>query len=152
VVAGVYMKKGKPELASSFDPDLDEIAFGPAVLGLYPLEYSAGGFLRIKIDVLCRMIEQLDLPLCNAMWEEGYWPFFQPMIVPFGVDGHFHYLSEDFAFSHRLRQMGITPMADTSARLTHIGPHGYTWEDSEPVKKIAFNHVFKIIKPHTKPM
>ncbi len=148
VVAGVYMKKGKPELASSFDPELDEVVFGPSVPGLYPLEYAAGGFLRIKTDVLRRLIEGLGLPLCNARWEAGYWPFFLPMIIPLGNDGDSHYLSEDYAFSHRLRQIGITPMADTSIRLSHIGSYGYTWDDSGQAKKAIGNHVFMINKPN----
>jgi hypothetical protein len=50
------------------------------------------------------------------------------MIVEDEVDG-LHYLGEDWAFSHRLRQAGITPMADTSIRLWHYGRHPFGWED-----------------------
>ena len=44
-------------------------------------------------------------------------------------DGSFHYLGEDWSFSHRLGQIGITPMADTSLRLYQYGPYGYSWEE-----------------------
>lgn len=75
------------------------------------------------------MIEELSLPLCNTKWGRGAWPFFQPIWVPDG-DGGQHYLGEDWSFSHRLSQIGVTPMADTSIRLWHYGKYGYGWEDA----------------------
>ena len=57
------------------------------------------------------MIEELRLPLCNSEWGRRDWPFFQPTIVT-QADGKNHYLGEDWAFSHRLHQIGITPLAD----------------------------------------
>ena len=30
----------------------------------------------------------------------------------------------------RLRQIGVTPLADTSIRLLHHGRYGYGWEDA----------------------
>jgi len=128
VVAGVYAKKGRRELASRFADGIDEIAFGTGARGLYPLKYAATGFLRIRAGVLRRMIEELSLPLCNAAWGRGAWPFFQPLVVADG-DG-FHYLGEDWSFSHRLGQVGVTPMADTTIRLWHYGRYGYGWEDA----------------------
>jgi hypothetical protein len=75
------------------------------------------------------MIERLQLPLCNTRWGRGVWPFFQPLVVP-EEEGRFHYLGEDWAFGHRLAQIGVTPMADTSFRLNHFGPYGFSWEDA----------------------
>lgn len=130
VVSGVYPKKGRQELACSFALGVKEIHLSPNVAGLYPLDYAAGGFLRVQANVLEKMISELDLPLCNTESRRGFWPFFQPMVVD--RDGHGqspHYLGEDWAFSHRLRQIGITPMADTSIRLYHVGPYGFSWEE-----------------------
>ena len=129
VVAGVYAKKSRRELASRFAGEITEVVFGIAAAGLYPLKYAAAGFLRIRCDVLRLLIERLSLPLCNTKWGRGSWPFFQPMIVDDEGDGP-HYLGEDWAFSHRLRQVGITPMADTSIRLWHYGHHPFGWEDA----------------------
>ncbi|CAN5905145.1 hypothetical protein BH23PLA1_BH23PLA1_14530 [soil metagenome] len=129
VVAGVYTKKNKPALSSSFSPGTASVNFGAASPGLYPLQYAAAGFLRIHTNVLRRMIERLALPLCNTHAGEGLWPFFLPIVLP-QKDGSHRYLAEDWAFSHRLTQIGITPLADTTIRLYHLGMHGYTWEDT----------------------
>jgi hypothetical protein len=128
VVAGVYAKKGPREVTSAFSEGVKLIVFGPESPGLYPLKYAATGFLRIRSEVLRMMIEKLKLPLCNTRWGRGVWPFFQSLIVPTG-ESEFHYLGEDWAFSQRLLQIGVTPMADASIRLYHFGPYGYSWED-----------------------
>ena len=129
VVSGVYAKKGPREVASSFAEGVTKIVFGPEAPGLYPLRYAATGFLRVRAEVLRQMIERLKLPLCNTHWGRGIWPFFQPIIVPQG-EGKFHYLGEDWSFSYRLNQIGVTPLADTSFRLYHWGPYGFSWEEA----------------------
>ena len=129
VVAGVYLKKNAPALSSMFPPEISSVVFGAASPGLYPLKYAAGGFLRIQSSVLQKMTRELPLPLCNTHIEAGFWPFFQPLVYR-QDDGTHHYLAEDWAFSHRLRQVGITPLADTTIRLFHLGRRGYTWEDA----------------------
>jgi hypothetical protein len=135
VVAGVYPKKGERALTSRFEPGIEEVLFGPTAPEPYPLRYAATGFLRIKAHVLRRMIAELGLPLCNARWGRGVWPFFMPLFVPDGDQGS-HYLGEDWAFSHRLHQIGIVPLADTSIRLWHFGRHPFSWEDAgaDPVR------------------
>jgi hypothetical protein len=129
VISGVYAKKGMREMASVFAEGTTEVLFGVDATGPYPLRYAATGFLRIRTSVLRRMIEELELPLCNTHWGRGFWPFFQPMIVPH-EGNKCHYLGEDWAFSYRLGQIGITPLADTSIRLWHWGRYGYTWEEA----------------------
>ncbi len=129
VVAGIYAKKGRRELASVFADGVKEVLFGPEVMGVYPLRYAATGFLRLRADVLRRLIAELKLPLCNTHWGRGVWPFFLPLIVPHGPE-KLHYLGEDWAFSYRLSQIGVTPMADTSIRLWHWGRYSYGWEDA----------------------
>lgn len=129
VAAGIYAKKGMRELASVFADGVKEVLFGPEATGAYPLKYAATGFLRIKVGVLRQMIADLRLPLCNTHWGRGVWPFFQPLIVPQGTD-KWHYLGEDWAFSHRLGQIGVTPVADTSIRLWHWGRYSFGWEDA----------------------
>jgi hypothetical protein len=129
VISGVYAKKGMREMASVFADGIKEVLFGPDAPAPYPLRYAATGFLRIHASVLRQMIAELKLPLCNTHWGRGLWPFFQPLIVPQG-EGKFHYLGEDWAFSYRLSQIGITPLADTTIRLWHWGRYGYTWEEA----------------------
>ncbi len=75
------------------------------------------------------MITDLRLPLCNTHWGRGLWPFFMPLIVEVR-EGGLHYLAEDWAFCHRLRQIGVNPLADTSIRLFHRGTYSFGWEDA----------------------
>jgi len=128
VIAGIYAKKNHRELSSRFSPDTEEVHFGSIAIGFYPLEYAATGFLKISTGCLSEMIEKLELPLCNTQWGEGFWPFFQPVVIP--SDWGFHYLGEDWAFSHRLAAIGVTPLADTSIRLWHYGRFAFGWEDA----------------------
>ena len=129
VVSGLYAKKGRREMTSTFADGVEEVHFGPESPGLYPLKYTAAGFLRVHSAALRQMISELHLPLCNLDWGRGCWPFFLPLIVE-NVSGNPHYLGEDWAFSHRLRQVGITPLADASIRLWHHGTYPYGWEDA----------------------
>jgi hypothetical protein len=129
VIAGIYAKKGMREMASIFADGVKEVLFGPDAAGPYPLKYAATGFLRMRVEVLRQMIADLRLPLCNTHWSRGVWPFFQPMVVPHGPD-KWHYLAEDWAFSQRLSQIGVTPLADTSIRLWHWGRYSFGWEDA----------------------
>ncbi len=129
VVAAIYAKKNHREMASIFADGVKQVMFGGNASGLYPLKFAAAGFLRIRAQVLRRMIAELRLPLCNTHWGRGVWPFFQPVIVPHGNEG-LHYLGEDWAFSHRLAEIGVTPLADTSIRLWHWGRYGFSWEDA----------------------
>lgn len=131
VVSGVYPQKGVRRLASVFQAGIEQVTFGVGAPDSYPLLYAATGFLRVKADVLRRMIAHFHVPLCDTKWGRGFWPFFMPTIVPQEDGGEgFHYLTEDWAFSHRLHLMGVTPLADTSIRLGHWGHYGYTWEDA----------------------
>jgi predicted O-methyltransferase YrrM len=129
VISAVYPKKSMREMASIFYDGVKELLFGPDTPGVYPLKYAATGFLCLKASLLRRMITQLQMPLCNTHWGRGVWPFFQPLIVPHGP-GKWHYLAEDWAFSYRLTQMHVTPLADTSIRLWHWGRYGFGWEDA----------------------
>jgi len=148
VVAGVYAKKGRRELASRFADGITDIGFGGAAFGLVPLKYPATGFLRIKSAVLRAMIAALDLPLCNTDWGRGFWLFFQPTTVP-TPSGGLHYLGEDWAFGHRLAQIGVTSLADTSIRLWHFGRHAYGWEDAGAERPRHPSYHYRIGERHS---
>ncbi len=136
VVAGVYMKKKERDFSGVFARGIDRVVFGPAAPGPYPMLYASAGFLRIKADVLHRMIEALKLPECHFGLVKEIYPFFLPLCVPDGRGGT-RYLTEDYSFSHRLHQIGITPMADTSIRLFHYGKYGYNYTDLHPQQKFS---------------
>jgi len=72
------------------------------------------------------------------------WPFFLPLVVPHGP-GTWHYLGEDWAFSHRLAQIGVVPLADTTIRLWHWGRYGFSWEDAGSDVKRFRSYSYRII-------
>jgi hypothetical protein len=135
VVAGVYMKKSDRNYSGVFAAGVNPVVFGPGAPGLYPMLYASAGFLRIRAEVLHQMIHELKLPECHWGSTQGIYPFFLPLCVPDGR-GSTRYLTEDYSFSHRLHQVGITPMADTSIRLLHYGKYGFSYEDLNPRPKI----------------
>ncbi len=98
--------------------------------------YASTGFLRIRAEVLHRMIDELRLPLCHWGTVKGIYPFFLPLCVPDGRGGT-RYLTEDYSFSHRLHQIGVTPMADTTIKLYHFGKYGFSFEDLGPKQTIV---------------
>jgi hypothetical protein len=131
VVAGVYVHNKGRDFAGTFARDVTRVVFGPGAPGLYPMLYAPSGFLRIRAEVLRRMIRELALPECHWGSIKGIYPFFLPLCVPDGRGGT-RYLTEDYSFSHRLAQIGITPMADTTIRLFHYKKYGYNYEDLNP--------------------
>ena len=145
VVVGVYMKKNDRDYSGVFAQGVTRVVFGPAAPGLYPMLYASAGFLRIRAEVLSKMIEELKLPECHWGSIKGIYPFFQPLFVPDGRGGT-RYLTEDYSFSHRLHQIGITPMADTSIRLFHYGKYGFNYEDLRPQPKYV-NYTLDITYP-----
>ena len=50
--------------------------------------------------------------------------------------GGTRYLTEDYSFSYRLQQIGITPLADTAIKLYHFGKYGFSFEDLNPRQRI----------------
>ena len=128
VVAGVYVHNKGRDFAGTFARGVDKVVFGPGAPGLYPMLYAPTGFLRIRAEVLHRMIDELKLPECHWGAIKGIYPFFLPLCVPDGRGGT-RYLTEDYSFSHRLAQIGVTPMADTSIKLFHYKKYGFSYED-----------------------
>jgi hypothetical protein len=136
VVAGIYVHNKGRDFAGTFAAGVTKVVFGPGAPGLYPMLYAPTGFLRIRAEVLHRMIDELKLPECHWGTIKGIYPFFLPLCVPDGRGG-MRYLTEDYSFSHRLAQIGVTPMADTTIKLFHYKKYGFTYEDLQPRPRIA---------------
>ena len=128
VISGVYPIKRNRRFVVDWKPGTKSVKFGKDAPPPFEVEATGGGFLRIKSAVLRRMIDELKLPSCNTPFGRGMWPFFLPMLVE--RPGYTHYMGEDWAFCHRLKQIGEPLFADTSIRLWHIGDYPYGWEDA----------------------
>ena len=129
VVAGVYAAKklGNGQLNADFGPDVRSIKMGEWAAEPVPCFKVGAGFLRIKVDFLRRMRDELKLPLCRVAHTHA-WPFFQPAIVQ--EEGETRYLGEDYSFCWRCRQIGVPVMIDASFRLYHIGDYAFGWEEA----------------------
>ena len=129
VVSGLYVKKGLRDLAFEMLPETRQVLFGQHG-GLLPIQRAGAGFLLTHRRVFEAIQQQFALPRCNTARhrQPALVPWFLPMVVPDG-DGEL-YLGEDFAFSERARQCGFEIVADTTRRLHHIGPYGFSWEDA----------------------
>jgi hypothetical protein len=129
VIGGIYAAKklGNGQMNVDFADSVKEVRIGEWADRLYPCKKLAAGFLRIKVSALKHIARSLELPYCRTA-ERFAWPFFQPVIVQ--EDGETRYLGEDYAFSWRCHQAGITPMADTSFRLYHLGDYTYGAEEA----------------------
>jgi hypothetical protein len=96
---------------------------GAFVTGLY----CGGGFMLIKRNVIERMIEAYPdsrynkvHAFSNAKTEENY-ALFECMIDPETKA----YISEDYGFCQKWRDIGGKIWLDTEGKLTHIGAHHF---------------------------
>ena len=127
IVAALYPQKGRRALASHVIPGAKKMTFGKDG-GLAELLYAGTGFLLVRREVYLKMLEDLNLPLCNERFEKPTIPFFQPLIR--AIEDGTWYLAEDYAFGHRAHACGYKIWADTTIRLGHIGNYRYSWEDA----------------------
>jgi hypothetical protein len=140
LVAGLYPKKGKRELAVHVLPGTKSLTLGSGG-GLVEVRFAATGFLytrRSLYEAIAR-----ELPTCNEKFGEPVVPYFLPFVIDDPERGTW-YLSEDFAFSERARRAGHRVMVDTSVRLFHVGTYGYGWEDAGAEPKRFATYDFRI--------
>lgn len=142
MVAGLYPQPGSRSLACELLPETEEVVFGEEG-GLLEVKYVAAGFMHVRREVLAGIRDRLKLPHCNTRFNpRGVWPFFLPITVEDEltmesegsnaepVTVKHRYLTDDFAFCHRVREAGFKIHVDTSIRLWRTGPYGYGWEEA----------------------
>lgn len=134
VVCGAYPMKTTPikyvmnivENAANQDP-------------LYEVNTSGTGFMLIKREVIEDMIEKMpelkhkDSVGLGEQYEPYMYALFDTMI-----DEHQHYLSEDWTFCKRAREVCNTPIwVDTSIKLDHNGYYKFQGDTNEIKKLLA---------------
>lgn len=100
------------------------------------IEYAATGFVAIHRDVFERLLEgefrDADgVHRIHKATKGGGRPFY-PFFAPFTLldcTGEYHYLSEDWAFCERARQLGFKVWMDQSIILEHMGWYPFTVAD-----------------------
>jgi hypothetical protein len=125
LVAGVYPKKGRRELALHAAPGTSSFTFGPDG-GIVEVRYAGTGFMYTHRRLYDAMAA--ELPTCNAHFGEPVVPYFLPFVVE--TEKGPWYLGEDYAFCERTRRAGFRVLVDTRVRLFHVGTYTYGWEDA----------------------
>ena len=144
VYGGAYVTRSQtPHITSRSIPGTGEQVFAQTPQRR-PVEYQylATGFWACHRDVFERMLgatfadaygthrmEEVELGA-----DRPFVPFFAPFVAR-EDDGRLHYLSEDWAFSNRARQVGATVWADLSIVLIHMGEYPYTVKDLQTLKE-----------------
>ena len=119
IVGGCYSIKNadNPRIcALGIDKGAGSFDIGPQD-GLVEVKYVATGFMAIPKKVLKDMAAKI--PKVNAYGDLLMHPFFQPMIHE-GI-----YLSEDYSFCQRARELGYKIWLDPRIVLGHIGQFVY---------------------------
>jgi hypothetical protein len=128
-VSAPYTVKGWPVLTTQFkDTNVKLGEDGD----LYEVNYAATGFMYTHRSVYEKMATDLKMEKVK-IWGGQYnvYPYFYPLLI----DGE--YLGEDFAFCHRLKQIGYKLYSDTTIRLSHIGKYSYSYGfiNNGPIKE-----------------
>ena len=139
LVAGIYPKKQR-ELAWVLNA-LDEGSPGPDERGLEPVKYAGTGCLLIAREVLVAMIarwpdlvyrpDELPDEVPDDAPEARAWDFFSCGVWECPRTGRRRYLSEDWYFCQRARDLGYEILADTQVILKHVGQFIFPFDKIE---------------------
>lgn len=114
IACAAYPVSGGGHLACRAWPG-ERIDFGP---DQEPREirWPATGFMAVHRDVMAALVEGMEP--CYSGEPDEFWPVFQPFQL--GRD----YLSEDYAFGERARQLGFNTWLDPKTILIHLKTSG----------------------------
>ena len=138
VVCGLYPMKGIP-----IKYVLNIIPGARRIDDLFEVSTAGTGFMLIKRDVIEKLIEKLpelkykDSLNLGPQFEPNMYALFDTMI-----DENGHYLSEDWTFCKRVREVLRMPIwVDTSVKLDHLGAYNFQGDTG---------HIAKLVEQWTK--
>lgn len=135
LVAGFYSKKWDGPLewvCNVFDRDQPP----PREDGLQEVKYIGTGFMLIERSVFERMRTALDIWYRQDGTGRTEWDFW-PIAIHQFPDGSRRYLSEDWTFCQRWRDLGGEVLGDTRVILKHIGQAIYPLNSQQPPPEAA---------------
>jgi hypothetical protein len=116
LVGGCYVVKDGSQLASACFTSVHKLD-GRVV----PIDYVATGFMGFSHRLIDRMVNELKLPLLHqAIWARCY-PFFESGRHWDETLKEDIYISEDWNFCNKARQLGVQPYLHTGIWLGHQG-------------------------------
>jgi len=116
LIAGCYVIKDTMTLASTENGVEGLIMDGT----IQEVSYLATGFMGVTKNLLKKMVTELNLPLMHGGGNTEAYPFFEQKRHKDPDYGDM-WLSEDYDFSEKARQVGVKSYLDTSVRLGHLG-------------------------------
>ena len=97
---------------------------------LIPAEYVASGFMAIPKVSIEAVVKHESVRECLYLDGSPFWDLFRPLVVSSTTfPGKLEYLSEDWSFCHRAREVGVKQYVYALPKLKHHGDYGYTVED-----------------------
>jgi len=131
IASAAYPVRGGTHLASRL---LDnEVTFGPELPAI-EIKWAATGFFAVHRDV-CEAIAATQ-KICILNEQIWFWPMFMPFVYENEERGYNEYLSEDWAFCERAKQLGFKVWLDRTVQLAHIGQVPFT------IAKMSTSQVF----------
>lgn len=141
IIAGCYVvRSGQHPSLKPYDGS--EIVFED---GAEPTEirWAATGFMAVHRRVIDALIASMRDDLCHAEELWAFWPLFQP----FRHTETGYYLSEDWAFCERARELGFKVWVDPTIRIGHLGLREYRLEDMAQQERTAKAVILNSVKP-----
>lgn len=133
VVGATYVTKDPIDPHFTFrGDDTDSVTFGKDSC-VREIVYLSTGCMAIRREVLQAMVDKETVHLCHPDRYKFY-PFFMPMEYKL-PNGKWTYLSEDWSFCQRSRDLGFKIWLDCTTKLGHIGDYTYDWDDISRPKK-----------------
>lgn len=122
-IGAIYRVKSKKVASSSVPISVDGAPWKGKTIdmynGLQEMMYVSTGCLLVNKTVIMDMVNKYpELLYQDDYSDENTWGFYNPMIVDYY--GTKRYLSEDWAFCYRAREIGIKIYADTDIRIGHM--------------------------------
>jgi hypothetical protein len=128
VVCGLYPMKGLP-----IKYVLNTVPDGRQVGSLFEVSTSGTGFMMISRKVIEELIEKMpELKYKDSLNLGEQYSDFMYALFDTMIDENGHYLSEDWTFCKRVREVLHRPIwVDTDIKLDHLGTYNFSGDVSQ---------------------
>jgi hypothetical protein len=119
IICGAYSVRDGAHMAIRGLDTQPQIGVGPSAGEPVEIRWAATGFLAVHRRVIEALVP--TLPLCHEATTFSFWPLFDFRVVEDEHTGGHNYLSEDWNFCERARELGFKVWLDPTMILGHLG-------------------------------
>lgn len=148
IVGAPYVLKteGGGQLTTKLLPDQNSIVLGKGG-GVYEVNCVATGMMAISRRVFQKMVDESpnypkyhpnNIPFCSTGMDKGitgFYPFFDTFSEYIEENKKTVFLSEDWGYAIKAKNLGFKVWCDSTIKLSHWGRYGYDWSDFKRPKK-----------------